>query len=818
MPQPDRISDLSKSKLIGGLMDPLLAQFMRYVRTLRWSGTIFLWLMRCARSLLLAGTVLFVWTSIRPDMQLQPIVLALVTFIAAMFMGSRSLAWKIDRESLLKSLEVKYPEVQRSAFSLNQSDSRNGVWRPMLEQEKRDLLLFEMRYLRHKFSSIVVPALLFFAALQLSPQALSTALNNVQQVVAELRRGAELVIVEGSPEELEEDSFTLDPNRLLELTLLEQNMIEIRVVGLQNESPYVTLKPHDQEDYVQTFRLTAVNEPGSSSKQWLYSVRFSVQKDSLLFVSSASATKPVASVSVKKLPVPVVDLEAVDPIDDVWPDDKPLNLKITAEGRHPLQLLRLLIRVEGQEYQELVNNILATDKFQVTSEYSILLESYTKQDISEIEIVAEAIDRHIPTPLVGRSRPLVIKTASAYGRYRTTLQTLREIKSVLDETRNTGADSVPQELSEMMEKAQRQAEESPFFDGLDRHLLRSMQVGIDGMAESMNREDLLRTSEELNRFLFEHETLDDRERDRDFFVAARSLSRVIEQKPEDRKLDVETVTERMSNFLEERQMRWQLRTQFLEKELTPKEWNRVKQRPFQKDLKDIQELSAGGQTQESLQQLSQTVAQYRSWIEALEKAEDDKRREMESERQQGLADARNNLRELQKRQGKVSQKLDRAAMRPADELKEQWASVRMEQNANIEGTASLEGQLRSLSPLAAERIKAALQNMENAVEAGNEQAFAQAESSSDLAGRLLRQADSAARRSQQQRQGRGRRRRVTSDQYYGSPVAGGDVDIRREYRVNPRYREEILDQVRRAQQTDAQDEKLLERYMRQIIR
>ena len=95
-----------------------------------------------------------------------------------------------------------------------------------------------------------------------------------------------------------------------------------------------------------------------------------------------------------------------------------------------------------------------------------------------------------------------------------------------------------------------------------------------------------------------------------------------------------------------------------------------------------------------------------------------------------------------------------------------------------------------------------------------------AESSADLAGRLLRQADSAAQQSMQQNQQRGRRRRVASDQYFGTPVAGGDVEIRQDYQVNPRYREEIIEDVRRLKnsQDNPKEDRLLEDYLRQVIR
>ena len=46
--------------------------------------------------------------------------------------------------------------------------------------------------------------------------------------------------------------------------------------------------------------------------------------------------------------------------------------------------------------------------------------------------------------------------------------------------------------------------------------------------------DRLEDTDKLDDFLFEHEILDDRERDRDFFVATRALTRLVEKKPSKR--------------------------------------------------------------------------------------------------------------------------------------------------------------------------------------------------------------------------------------------------------------------------------------------
>jgi hypothetical protein len=145
----------------------------------------------------------------------------------------------------------------------------------------------------------------------------------------------------------------------------------------------------------------------------------------------------------------------------------------------------------------------------------------------------------------------------------------------------------------------------------------------------------------------------------------------------------------------------------------------------------------------------------------------------------------------------------------------------MEQSANIDATQKVEGQMRSLSPLAARRIKAALEEMENTRDQGNKGQFVPAETASDQAGRLLNQAQNAAEQqaqSQQNSQGR-RRRRVTGDNYYGQGIVTGDIEIKRTYQVDRRYREDVLKDVNSsARNQEEENREYLRQYLRKVVR
>ena len=64
---------------------------------------------------------------------------------------------------------------------------------------------------------------------------------------------------------------------------------------------------------------------------------------------------------------------------------------------------------------------------------------------------------------------------------------------------------------------------------------------------------------------------------------------------------------------------------------------------------------------------------------------------------------------------------------------------------------------------------------------------------------------------------RRKRRRVSGDRYYGQSVHGGDLEISRDYQVDKRYREEVLNEVRDSVKS-SDDARLLEDYIRKIVR
>lgn len=702
--------------------------------------------------------------------------------------------------------------------------------------------------MRQRRSRLVLPVIFALTVLAMDPPSPARGFAQMRSGLFVWRPRAEITILKGDPENPDASAaprvVSIYRYRSPDIELLEGNLVEISV--REGGNPVIELR-----DTAQNFVMTG-NSDGSA-----FSITLTVSRSTGVYLNSEGRSVRLAQIKVLTLPVPKVSLSSPSypggssqanagaaPFADAWFDDKPLPLKIGVRAEAPVATVKLLIRSGKQESVENVLNVLSDDRRDIDTDYSVTLEPYIDSDQAEVTLVAIATDRAVPQPLTGASEPLRIQVLSSYGRYRRTLDTLKELKASLDDAAQSGKISptrdpaqrdgkdegmdneLKQDLQRLMNLAMQQSVESPYFDALDRSDLASFQSKVNTGTGEGEGAALLDLSAELGEFLFQHESIDQRERDRDFFVAMRTLSRVIQVPGQGRESAAARILPRITQFLDERQKFWAARVDRLGKDMTPPQWPGIRdQKPFHRVVRDVHELIVDDQkesTRESrakdaLSRIARSVAKYRSWIEELEAREDEVRKRREAERQRGLASAENELRELQRRQGEISGGLDRAQSKSASDMEGKWPGLRSTQNSNLKGTRGLEGKIRAFAPGAEGRLKAAVEAMEQTLSNGNSGNFAAAESNSDMAGRLLRQAEQAAQRSRDSGQDRGRRRRVNGDNYYGQSITGGDVEIKREYEVDRRYREDILDEVARSR-ADDDDKVLLDRYTREIVR
>jgi len=755
------------------------------------------------------------WNDVDPTAPLLHTFCGIATFISVLRFSSLSRYHSISQSSLLLSLDMQYPAAGKSPFLAAESDQEAEDWQARLTREENKLRTWEFKRLTTLAGSVAIPMLVAGLLLVKAPLDLAAATADARTLLTAITGGMTLEVIEGAAPLKTKQTSTKEPIKLSTsspptVELIPSNLLKLTIVRVESSTtpPVINLKPLGN-----TPPITIQMSPAGplSTRQNIWSAEFSAGESSELIIPVISS-KPAAKLVVAELPTPKVQLSFDQQGRDPWPDHELLPLNVQVSSVHPLEKVLLKIITKKKTYEESVVNISGSTTTVQTS-YKLNLQPWMEEDIVEFDIVAEATDRAEPEPLTGKSPPIHVKVASAYGRYKQALETLRKLKSVVDDSRSSGQ-KPPANAEEIMRSVLKQSEETPFFDGMDRVQLAQISQKLANTLSDPSTAKVQELADEVGDFLLEHEILDDRERDRDLFIAIRAYSRTLDKPLPERTLEAEYLTTRMLTFLDDRHKRWAMRVKFLGPANTPSSWDRInQQKPF-KSLAKRALSDAEANPKKAQGHLSSLASDYRSWIEELEAKEDQLRAKLEKERQQGLANARNDLRELQQRQDQISTYLDRAPERTPD-VESKWPSSRMAENSNAKQAKGLLDKLRSLDPTAGDRLAAAIKAMELTLSSGDGSKWVEAESASDLAGRLLRDADQAASKSQKQ-QGRGRRRRSTGDEYYGTAI-GGQVEIKSEYRVDPRYREDILRDVE-SEISNGEDKAILDGWLHEVVR
>lgn len=785
---------------------------MNHTKAMAHALYVFLSIVRAAA---IGVIVTSLWNATSDGSPLVHLICGLATFFAVLGFSSLRRTHKINESSLLLSLDIQYPGSNRSPFLDGGVEGDPADWLAKLRREEQKIRTWELRRLSTLTGSVVMTSLLSIFMLMRAPMDIASTWSDARNLLSAMTGGMTLEILDGAAPQKSKNNdakqiFSLSTSKPPTIELIPSNMLKLTVIRISSSDspPVIILKPHSN-----TPPLSLQMSPSGAMKaqQNVWSAEFSAPESADLIIPALSS-KAAAKILVTELPTPKVQMSFESMGRELWPDHELLQLNINVSAVHPLEKVLLKITTKDKTYQESVVNI-SGETTTVTTTYRLNLQPWMEEDIVEFDIVAEATDRAEPSPLIGKSQPIHVKVASAYGRYKQALETLRTVKSSLDEARSSGK-PLAANTEEVMQRVLQQSEETPFFDGIDRSQLAQMSQKLKELKNAKGIFKLQEVADDVGEFLLEHEILDDRERDRDLFIAIRAFSRTLEKSNPERLIESKHLTNRMLGFLDERQKRWALRVKFLGPGNMPTSWARIQhEKPFKGHVNRTL-TDAENNPKKSQGHLSTLASQYRAWIEELEAKEDAQRAKLEQQRQQGIANARNELRELQQRQDQISADLDRANERGA-EVQQKWPAARAGENTNIDQARGLLGKLQALSPTAGDRLSAAIEAMRLTLSAGEGSKWVEAESTADLAGRLLRDADQAANKSQKQ-QGRGRRRRSGGDEYHGTSI-GGQVEIKREYQVDPRYREHILRDVEE-EISEGENKAILDGWLHEVVR
>ena len=712
-------------------------------------------------------------------------VLLFVFIFLLTVIGFRTRNKKISPAAVLLTLDEEHRNLAPAPYTLTTDDTSYTTWHTPLSLLRQRIMRTEMTRLRG--ASWRMTVLLFFCLALFW-------VGGIQPVIPGLS-GPPAAVLTVLPQG---DIYTLSDDERPRIVLADKNLIQIEVFAMtRDRNPTLQLKAGGDNYQEIQFQRHA--------NGYLVTVR--IDRTSDLHIPEIASESPLAHLVVEQSPAPQVTLTSITKIQNPYPDELILEMRIRVAAKSPLTAIKLLITTGGGTYEELVNTVIAPDKLDLVTTYSIVPESYMDSDLGKIELVATARDDR---DRVGYSDPLVLNTISAYGRYRRVLETLKEVKRGLDEQVTDASDTDIQALRSLLAKAVIAADNSPFFDAIDRFTLSRLESELGQI-----KPELVAVLERLNAFLFEHEILDDRERDRDFFVTARHLAWVLKTAE---KKKIAAFIAKINSFLDARRERWQLRVSVLPVSHKPAGWPQVRDtKPFKTALQRILDTYAEAQTSSQAAQdiLAETVGAYKEWITELEAGEDAYRQELREKTREAITAAQNKLKKMQKRQGAISGYLDRALHRDKTELATGWPTQRMKQNTNLKEAKKLAASLANVTPVAAARLQGAIKAMQETVTHGNAEEFTVAESHSDLASRLLRHTQQATRN--RSRMQRGRRRRTAGDRYYGQPIVGGTIELRRDYKVNKKYREDILEEIRDSKLLEKHGD-LLDSYLRRIIR
>lgn len=669
------------------------------------------------------------------------------------------------------------------------------------EEVQKNVLRFEKERLFSALRGLIIPIFLLFSIL-IPVASLFSAWGQAWKVLV-LQEVVSLEIPSGV-DPLQPAHWRLSTGSPPLILLQSENLLVLQIKTPGASPLSISLKKPKNQEEIQSIQMMPVDVSLHTQ-----ALSFSITESADLLIPELSK-KPYAHFQLAAPLIPIVTLTVMEKAGQEHIDTQPLALSIQVDSTRPLHALSLQVTTSDQTIVDPVQTFTSDQALlSYVGSHNFFAESFLHEERGEIELVAVAEDFSSPTPAVGKSKPIKITFVSAYSRYQKTLRELSKVKEQVDMLVEKNETHIDKNIIDLMQQVHTLSKEAPFFDAPDRHWLEQSAKKFQNF--SVQRPDfssLYDLSQEITHFLDEHEFSDDRDRDRDFFVAAHSISRLLSQRST-QEITLQHVIQKTDAFLQNRYARWDVRVHRLSPAYSVGMWEKIKTHILETQLREIL-VVPHAKRQVVLSDLTDT---YRAWIESLEKAEDAQRESQEKKREEGLVSARNELRDIQQLQGEISTALDRAEQQNLDKLTLSWPSTLAKETQATQATKRLAKKIRPLSPPASERLQVAAEAMEHTIQQGEAHQFTEAESFSHFANRLLRQAKNASQEGTKST----KKKRAQGGTYHGQPIHGGDMDLRHTYRVEEQYREALLRELQEQEYTP-QEQQLIDPYLRKMIR
>ena len=790
-------------------------------------------------------------------------------------------------------------------FSLNLKRSNINCWYEAINIELNRLKKVFYRPLKFK---LIIFFLVFFLSFILIFFNTDSILNSSKYALTYLgffKKTDELVVIKGASVN-EKKVYKLSYRSPPIIKLAADNLVEVRIYSKFQKDPLtLEIKPwlalakknnaNNQTFFVNNIKKNNNFKTGAGSylgdnyqsfslnlaykhsdlfqpENVFFNLNFKINRHSAVFVKELSQTKPLFYVYLDKVQLPQVGLVANNAFDNKEPylSTDPLSVKISSVSHHPLTKIALKIQSSSRQFNELVLQISAKNIHSIVKDHIVRFDNYLSSDVEHFHIIAQAysVTAH-NQQLMAESDPIEITVSSSFGEYQNFLTNLEKHRNQIlnhdyepdpfTAKADYNADQRNNNLINSLKDLINSADAIKFFDFNDRVFLNSLKSSLaasDVLTDSLKKDQL---QKDLDHFLTVHQFLNDQKIDRDFFFAMQRLSSKIVAAKTTKK-NLEKITDKIADYLLQRQSKWEQRIKSMDKSYYPKNKKdiidnkhiinsfakiekTIKASPsvldadsFDGDDRDY--LISSLQKNQALSDIVQLTNDYQDWITDLYK---NHKSQLDGEIQKIHKDLKNNqdhFFDLQKAQDQIATKLDdfnKKSKSNSLSIPKDWQTSYKNQLNNIDSAKKLKATLKNQaesSKLAQNAIKKALNAMNSVINSAGNNDFIQAESHADNASRKLRvgaRNNQAAAHRHQKRTALSKDNRNNMESSVNSlvnSIEGGfdgnasiNLNLKTKHLVDKKYRDMIIDDAALMQSQQSElDSRLMDYYLRQALR
>ena len=346
------------------------------------------------------------WTLLRSPELFETLIIFSLIFLTAFFYNRPKRRKRLTEDDFLLYLEIKYPKTKHSAFALKR---KTGIidphWQKILDTHLKKQQKELQQALLKPIWTLVLSLALVVVSRYVTPSPWSDLINTISKELAPSQKTATLAITKGAFQP-DHRRYSLHPKQSHTVKLLSDNLVQIIIKEPDLQTPpSLLLKKIDSSHIFQSFQMQKQVSPEAGDRQFHYRIDFSLTHSLDLYIPIIDAQHKLARFITTFPQHPQVRLQSPQVNHPHWIDEKPITFTIDVTAKKTLDEINLIIQTPHKEYKETIRNF-NTPIQNISIPYQLILEPYLESDLTNVILIAEAIDRSIPVPLVGYSQPI----------------------------------------------------------------------------------------------------------------------------------------------------------------------------------------------------------------------------------------------------------------------------------------------------------------------------------------------------------------------------------------------------------------------------